>query len=409
MVSFPFFSNNGYTMYKDMLHAYPPILTIFLSIIYNLFGYRLIVLKIVTWLIIIANDVLIFFIARKVTKSVRWSMISVLCYVLVQPFLEGNMLWYDLAIVPTILLATLAILDKKYFLAGLFFAFAALTKQNTALFLIFSAFYLVYIERNIKKLLFFLIGPFSIGVVFMVKLITESSLMDFFNWTLIYPARYWTNFPGYVQMDLSHRQLLVFISLCLPALFVFLRRRYFLLIIYFLLSCVLIYPRFSFFHFQAGIAFAAILFGQLLSRSKKRLLLPALLFIALFIVVSFPVFKTDWRKESRFWGKEEIKTAQLISNSTKSDDLIYLLGPQSALYVFANRLPPKPWADNYSWFFEIPGVQEEIIKRWDTNKPKAVFTTNIQEGNWYDLGTYRPQKIVGWIEKEKIEIWKIED
>jgi hypothetical protein len=52
---------------------------------------------------------------------------------------------------------------------------------------------------------------------------------------------------------------------------------------------------------------------------------------------------------------------------------------------------------------EIPGVQEEIIKRWENNKPKIVFTNNVAEGNWYDLGTYRPQKIVDWIKKEKID------
>ena len=94
----------------------------------------------------------------------------------------------------------------------------------------------------------------------------------------------------------------------------------------------------------------------------------------------------------------------MIKNSTKPDDLIFLLGPHSGLYVLSGRLPPKPWADNFAWYLEIPGVQDEIIKRWEGKIPKVVFTNNIQEGNWYDLGTYRPKKIVDWIRNEKIQI-----
>jgi len=408
MVSFPFLSNNGYILYKDMIHAYPPVLTIILGVMYKIFGYKLIVLKIITWLIIILNDVLIVKITQKISGSSLWSLISLIFYVFTQPFLEGNMLWYDLAIVPAILFAFLSILNRKYFIAGFFFAVAALAKQNAALFLIFSIFYVLYRERSIKKLAVFLIGPLLLIATFITKLIADSSLMDFLNWTLIYPAKYWTNFPGYVQMGLSHRQLLIFIALCLPAFFVFLRRKHLLLILYFMLSCVLIYPRFSFFHFQAGIAFSAILFGIFINKSKTKLMLITPLFICLFVVASFPVLKTDWQKESRFWGSEEIKTAKLINNSTKDGDLLYFFGPHSAIYVFANRLPPKPWVDNYSWYFEIPGVQEDIIKKWNTNMPSYIFAVRQEDGNWFDLGTYRPSKIMDWVKEEKIQVVEIE-
>jgi len=132
-------------------------------------------------------------------------------------------------------------------------------------------------------------------------------------------------------------------------------------------------------------------------------MLHATYYILLFILICLPVLKTDWQKEARFWGKEEIKAAEIITNNTQPDDLVYLLGPQSGLYVFSGRLPPKPWTDNYVWYLEIPGIQEGIIKMWKENKPEIVFTNNIQAGNWYDLGTYRPQKIVDWIRNEKIE------
>ena len=98
MLSYPYLRNNGYLLYKDMIHPYPPILTMVLSIVYKLFGYKLIVLKIFTWLIILVNDILIFLVAKKITKSVKYSVLSLISYILLQPFLEGNQLWFDLAV-----------------------------------------------------------------------------------------------------------------------------------------------------------------------------------------------------------------------------------------------------------------------------------------------------------------------
>ena len=103
MLSYPYLRNNGYLLYKDMIHPYPPVLTMALSIVFKLFGYKLIILKVFTWLVILANDILIFLIARKLTKKDVFALLSLGLYVLIQPFLEGNQLWFDLAITPFIL------------------------------------------------------------------------------------------------------------------------------------------------------------------------------------------------------------------------------------------------------------------------------------------------------------------
>lgn len=412
MLSYPYLRNNGFLLYKDMIHPYPPVLTMALSIIYKLFGYKLIVLKVFTWLIILVNDVLIFLIVKKMVNSERWAVISVIFYVLIQPFLEGNQLWFDLAIVPFILLSTYCILQKKFFWSGLFLGVAILTKQTVGLYLVFGILYIAYRERNFKKVLLFLLGPAVLFLVLLFRLITEGALSGFLNWTLIYPFTRWSKFPGYVQMVLTRRDIVILVLLVLPAILLILklRRNFFreksILLTTFclLLSFVLVYPRFSFFHLQLGIAFCAIFYSVFLSKFKFSYILHLISYILLFWFICLPVLKSDWGKETRFWGNEDIKVAELIKNSTKPDDLIFLLGPHSGLYVLSGRLPPKPWADNFAWYLEIPGVQDEIIKRWEGKIPKVVFTNNIQEGNWYDLGTYRPKKIVDWIRNEKIQI-----
>jgi hypothetical protein len=237
----------------------------------------------------------------------------------------------------------------------------------------------------------------------MLRLITEGALSGFLNWTLIYPFKYWSHFPDYVQMQLSNRQGLVLILLILSVAIAFFKvKRHLIFYMYFLISLLLIYPRFSFFHFQLGLAFLAILYGLILSKIKRFPYVPGTVFLIFAIVVIGPTLVRDWCGETRFWAKEDVRLAEMIKNKTKPEDKIYLVGPHSGLYVLADRLPPKIWSDNYVWYLEIPQVQEKIITSWEEDPPKYVFTAEPQKGNWYDLGTYRPQKIVDWIDKQKI-------
>lgn len=424
MLSFPYLRNNGYLLYKDMIHPYPPLLTMALAYIYEIFGYKLIVLKAVTWGIILVNDVLIFLIGKSLTKSIKYSLLGLISYILLQPFLDGNMLWFDLAIVPPILLGTLFFLNKKYFWSGVALAFAALTKQTAGLFLVFSSLFIVLKTRKIRDLFYFLSGPVVLFLILVLRLITEGALAGFINWTLVYPFTFWGKFPGYVQMALSRHQLLILVLLVIPVILLVFRLRrslfkdknLFFLVSSILVSVILIYPRFSFFHFQTGIAFIAVLFGILAKKLKFHTLHLTSYFLLLFLVISLPVIKSDWRKETRFWSESDIELANIIKSNTAKDDLIYLQDIHSNLYVLAGRLPPKPWTDNFGWFLEVPGVQVQIIGGWDKNKPKYVFVKDILPGNWYDLGTYRPKKIADWInnnylKKEEIQtgVWLWEE
>ena len=70
MLSFPYLFNNGFTLYKDFVIAYPPFLVVLLSLVYKIFGYKVLVLKVFTWLLIILSDLIIYKIVNKVTKKV---------------------------------------------------------------------------------------------------------------------------------------------------------------------------------------------------------------------------------------------------------------------------------------------------------------------------------------------------
>lgn len=421
MMSYPYLRNNGFLLYRDMIHPYPPILTMALSFAYKIFGYKLLVLKIFTWVIIILNDVLIFLIAKKLTRKEKFAFLSLTSYILLQPFLDGNQLWFDLAIVPPVLFATYLLIQEKtktnLLLIGIALTIASLVKQTAGLFLAIGALWLVFREKRVKNLFQFFLGPLVLGTGLLVRLVQENALKDFVNWVLVYPAKYFTKFPGYVQMSLSTRDLTILGLFLLPLIFLFFKLRHtltkdknsLLLLTFLLVSLVMIYPRFSFFHFQLALAFVAILFGYLLSKTKIGLLLPSIYCLVVLMVIAIPVIRTDWQAEARFWGEKDIKLGELISQSTNPVDKVLLLGPFSSLYTLSGTVPPKRWTDNFGWYLEIPGVQEEIVSRWKDNPPRFIFWQGIGIGNWFDPGTYQPKKITSWIEENYTKTEKVSD
>lgn len=424
MLSYAYLKNHSFLIYKDMIHPYPPILTMGLSWVYSILGYDLWVLKVVAWIVILLSGFLVFLVSREVTKNDKYALSALGFYVLVAPFLEGNMLWFDIAIIPPILLSLLFILRNNLFLAGLFLAVAMLTKQTAGLFFVFSFLYLVFARKThfseLKKIFY---GPLILGVPLLVRLIQEGTLIDFLRWVLIYPLTKWGSIIGYVQMELSSYQMIVIFLLFAPLLVGILTRRVLfvkdskiqLLILFLVVSLFAVYPRFSFFHFQTAITLLAILYGYMLSKTEiTRLtiaycLLPSAL---VFFLIHQPVISSGWQKEARFYGSEDLQLAGLIADKTTKNDTLFLLGLNSSLYAMSNRIPPKRWADNFSWYLEIPGVQEEIISRWGQNAPDKIIWRTPSLGNTFNLGTYQPKKIVEWIrnnysqkEEVKLGIW----
>lgn len=397
MFSFPYLFNNGFRLYGDMVHPYPPVLTLSLSILYKLFGYKLAVLKVATWTLILANDILIFLIVKKATGQKIFAFLSLIFYLTLQPFLDGNQLWFDLAIVTPVLFGILFFLNKKYFWAGVAFAFAALTKQTAGIFLVASGLWLVIGERKIGFLFRLLVGPLVLFLILLGRLLSEGAVSEFFNWTLIYPLVYWNKFPGYVQMFLTGREWFIVVVLSLPLVFLVFRKNYLLFTIYYLLSLLIVYPRFSFFHLQLAIAISAILFGLSLKFLKFSPMFLATCYILLATFMVVPVLKSHWQRETRFWGRSDLELAAIIKKEASGD--IYLLGPFSSLYVMSGTLPPKPWLDNFGWYFEIPGVQAEVIRRWKQNPPEVIIWQETEKGEWYEIGTYQPVQIAIWIKE----------
>ena len=417
MFSYAYLRNNGFLIYKDMIHPYTPLLTMVLSWIYTLFGYHLWVLQTAAWAVAISTSVLVFLLTKQVTKNSWLALVSLALYVFLQPFFEGNMLWFDLAIMPPLLLALLFLLRRNLLLSGLFIAAAMLIKQTTGLYFLFSIFYLVFVQKlRFSKLKRFFYGSLILGIPLLIRLIQENALSDFVNWVLIYPLTKWGNIIGYVRMEMSVHEVVVILILLTPIVFKFrqlLNEKNSRIVLLFLVCALIaVYPRFSFFHFQMSLAIISILYGALLARTGINLKFVSLYALVLMYLVHYPVLLRSWRTEPRFYSTGELELAEVIKQKTTASDRLYLLGLNSTLYSMSGRLPPERWTDNFAWYLEIQGVQEEVINRWITNPPEYVFWRTPSTGNKHDLGVYQPKKIAelvrsNYTQKEEVKpgIW----
>lgn len=431
MLSYPYLLVNGFTLYKDLIAPYTPGLIIVEALFFKLFGFTPEMLKVLAWIFIGLGDLLMFLILRNITRDKILAGIFLGIFILWQSFFDGNMLWFDSASLLPLLAALLFIQQwlksgsrKDFFLIGLFLALAFMVKQIALIY--FPAFLLIYFFNKKKiikvELIVFALGGLIVGLPFLLHLALRGTLVDFWLWCFYYPAAFWSQFPGYIDINIVGSRLKVSSLLFLPLVGVFAsykrlftNKHFIFAFTFFITSLIAVYPRFSYFHLQPPIAFLIILFSLIymsIPEKMKKFYLILLITVTLLLVTG--IYKLQKGQDIRFYGEEEKKLASEINKRVNKNDRVWLLGPTSMEYVLAKHLPSKPWIDNFGWYLEIPGVQEQVIAGLEKDQVKFIFWQQPQAENWYDLGTYQPKKIVEFIKSsyqkidrvDNIEIWE---
>src|SRR3990167_793591 len=102
ILTWPYLILKGWLPYRDIGIAHTPLLIVTLSLFYKLVGIGLLQLKFVTWVIVAISDILVFRVADKLWGK-KTAVLSLLLYIPLQLFYEGNSLWFDLALTPLII------------------------------------------------------------------------------------------------------------------------------------------------------------------------------------------------------------------------------------------------------------------------------------------------------------------
>lgn len=424
MLSYPYLYSQGFTLYKDFIMPYPPGLILLLGVVFNYFGFNPMVLKNLTWFLILIVDVSLFYLLKEVTKNSKTSLLFLFIFIILQSLLDGNMLWFDFALVIPLLLSLWFGLKKNFFLVGLFLMLAILIKQTAVVYILgFLGLLWILGEKRIQETLITIGGGTVLMVPLIIYLILTDSLIPFWNWTIFYPLTEWSKFPGYVQMTLNLKQIIFLLILIFPVAGVFFNfprilkeKKIPILLIFIVSALIAIYPRFSYFHLQPVLPFLILLAAEIyiLLKPKIKVIYISLVLMTL-ATISFFVGPDVWGQRIRFYDIEDQEMIADVKLTATGEREIFLQGLYSSIYVFSGTIPPKNWSDNFGWYLEIPGVQEWVLQGFEEEPPNTIFWRQPQDGRWYDLGTYQPQKMTEYIKrnyhktgniKPGIDVWQ---
>jgi len=399
MTLWPYLITKGWFPYTDIAIAHTPLLLVKLSIFYKLFGVGIIQLKIFTWLVILFADFLIYFITSKMWGK-KVAFLSLIAYALSLIFYDGNGLWFDLMLAPLALVTFYLTENKKWFLAGVFWALMFLTKQTSVWFLIPVALVLVKGKRQEIKVRFAktFLGISTIIILFVLLLFTFHLLPSFYNWAIKFGIFVLPKAQGQIQLPDLKTLIVAGFPFLIFVPFIFSKQKNKNLILWALAGVMGAYPRFEYFHFQPGLPFLAIAIAIIFSEWKKYAKLLKIILIIwtlgiLYLFVNY--FVRNWHEGDRFHEEDVQDTVLYVRENTKPRDKIFVLNWWDNIYALTDTLPSvKPWVPQLSWYMENPGIQEKMIENLKNDTPKLIIFNDYTD---IGLSAYIPTKVYNYV------------
>jgi len=416
MVVYPYLLNNNFLLYKDIINPYPPALSYFLGHFSKIFGYYPLPYELFTWAVVILTDILVFILATKITKRFFLGLLSASFFIIFSIPFGINGLWFDIIQTPFILLSIYFFYkflkdDKTKHLSWSFLLLfvAIFIKQQVAWLMPWYLFFMINCKKfnlahDFKKILPMLILVTLVSAMHLLFFYKIGTLNEFLFWNINFPLLQASKSPGYILLP-TFRQTLVVLSaflIFLPVLFLKEKHHRFLLFTTVFLI-LFAYPRFDYFHLIPFLAVISLIVGQVVENfSKISLAVKTVSILSLVFLGSFAArfYLNNWTAEVRFFEREIFDSAVFISNYVPKEEKVYIQNGPDQLLVLSQRLPPKPWADEFSWYLEIGGMQDEIIQGIRMEQTKFIVFKPYEDGGKYTLGSYRPKKIADLIDKD---------
>lgn len=413
MLLWPYLSLKGWLPYENIILPYTPGLFIFMDWAGRILGVSVISLKLLSWTLFIITDLVVFFVAKKIFKDNSIAILSLLFFVIWQPFFEGNGLWYDHVLAPLAILTFYFLLRGKYELAGIFFGLALSIKQTT-FFLVppLLLTFLVSSRLSIKNIFRFIAG-FIIPLIFcFIYLYLNNLLPEFYKWAIQYGIFYLPKASGQILLPTLKQFLAVMVpygGMLVMILLFFLKKTdqenktvLFSLFAWTTFGALGIYPRWEYFHFQPSLPFLALISGYVLNQIRQRPLNRLLLLLLIFLIAGTFRFQArfyglNWQKPDRFLNQEVIQLAGWIKENTSKREKIYLLNVWDHVYVLSGTLPATdPWVPPLPWYFRYPGIEEKVVLDLQFVRPSLVIQEPYAEKG---LGSYKRLLIDEFVQK----------
>ncbi|KKR58851.1 MAG: hypothetical protein UU05_C0001G0027 [Candidatus Curtissbacteria bacterium GW2011_GWA1_40_47] len=425
MVVYPYLVNNGFMLYRDIINPYPPFLSYSLAIFAKIFGYQPLPYQILTWFLIIITDLLTFLLAQKIfTKSTAY--FSLIFFIILSIPFGVNGLWFDLVQTPLVLLSVYFFYKfmnnpksrKSLFFSVFSLTIAIFTKQQVIWLSLWFLAILIYKFGKKTKDIFiknpYIFAPFICMFLTLIIFFRQQGLTDdFLYWIFIFPFFKASRMPWYLLLPTVHQILTILALFFLFTPILFNNRFKTTLIV--LTGFVLVlfaYPRFDYFHLIPSLTVLSLTFpDNLKSLKKTKLAIRSIFTLSLIFLIVFTIryLKNNWTQEVRFFEKDIAGAALTLSKNTNPGDSIYIQNGPDQILALSGRLPPKPWADEFPWYLEIPDLQKKVIDGIEKQNSKFIIFKPYDVGPRYELGVYRPREIADYLDANYKNLVQISD
>lgn len=399
MLLWPYLITKGWLPYANIAIAHTPLLVLKLAIFYKIFGTGIIQLKIFTWLLILFMDLLVYFAVNKFWNR-KIALYSLISFIILQLFYEGNGLWFDLYMGIFAFISFLFARNKNWLWTGIFWGLAFISKQTAVWFLIPIALEVLRFKKmrinNIGKII---LGSFFVGALFIVVLFAFGIFKDFWYWAVNFGIFILPKSQGQIQLpDLKNLIVSLFpYSIFIPIL-LNKKTRDINLFIWAIAGGFGAYPRFEYFHFQPAIPFLAIAAGVVVTNFRNlekylRIFMIFYFFGSLYLFSGYLL--RDFGEGTRFYEQDVQDIASYVKRNTNTNDKVFVMNWWDNVYALTGTLPAiNPWVPQLSWYQELSGVQEQEVFGIIDSKPKMILVNPYTEAG---LSAYIPQRVYNYV------------
>ena len=399
MLAWPYFILKGWLPYRDFAMVHTPLLVLDLALFSKIFGIGAMQLKIYAWALIVLTDLTLFYVTRRLWNA-KTAFLSLLFFIPLQILYDGNGIWFDYALSIWGLAALYLLLGKRYLAAGVIWALAFFTKQ-TAVWFLFPIAFVMFGEGFGARAKKFIIGSFLTLFIGVLVLFIFGILPEFSFWAIKFGIGILPRAMGQVNPPALVEALRAFLpfSILLFALFID-WKKYLPFAMWAGFGILGAMPRWELFHFQPGLPFLAIATAIFFLHSgniRKITGIALVIYFAGVLVMTGRLIGRTWGRPDRFLEPSVIKTADYIKEHTLEGDRLFVLNSWDNLYALSDRLPAtRPWFPQLSWYYAIPGVEEEVTNDLMAEPPSLVV---MQPYTPSGLSSFKPAKVTDFIFK----------
>lgn len=398
-LAIPWMMNRGKVLFGDIWEQHAPGSSLLGAIAQSLIPLEHpLLIKMLNLLLVVVITLLIYYLASQLTQRASAGILSVLVWVWWEPVYGNIMLYFDTLLALCILLALVVYVRHQntptllqVIFMGLLMGLATVFKQHAWLAVGLLGLWLMIVHRQPKVWIPYGLAVLVIPLIQWGVLASQGLLESYIFWNWGFNL---AGFMDGVPLDGDFfRKLLLSNLLVFPFILIALRREnrhYLLLVVMWLATLTVLYPRFGEIHGMGHLPFASIMSGMVLSFLLPDLStwrtwdIPRQVIAGLGIAISIgwlwtgavTYIPTQLGAGAVLAYDEFRPLLSELQSHIQADDTLFVLPETDStpqLHPMTNMMPPATWIKGWNWYFEPDFVLPTLNADWNTHPPTWVI------------------------------------